>query len=141
CLRAPRRPPSSTLFPYTTLFRSSRVAVFIDEPHCPRLSGDVRFRERFELVGVPLPETAQEFERGRRLPFVDLGHGEADVHEHPVTGTYAVPVDQPDVDDPADARDLDLGQVGLSGDEFDDLAGNAQAHRLPRSFHIRRMVM
>src|SRR5690606_39775202 len=72
-----------------------------------RLSDDVGFRERFQLVGVRLPETAQEFERGRRLPFVDLGHGEADVHEHPVTGTYAVPVDQPDVDDPADARDLE----------------------------------
>src|SRR3712207_7890661 len=32
-----RRPPRSTLFPYTTLFRSNVILYFIYESHCIRL--------------------------------------------------------------------------------------------------------
>ena len=39
-----RRPPRSTLFPYTTLFRSAKI---------PRNSSKVRIRNRCEITGRP----------------------------------------------------------------------------------------
>src|SRR3712207_9080219 len=50
-----RRPPRSTLFPYTTLFRSHRVAV----PVAPRRGGDVL---------PPLPEPVRTRGLPRRRP-------------------------------------------------------------------------
>src|SRR3712207_7287143 len=54
-----RRPPRSTLFPYTTLFRSPQIEVIVMHAHahkvlCARF--DIRIHQRFrvELLGFPL---------------------------------------------------------------------------------------
>src|SRR3712207_8543352 len=41
-----RRPPRSTLFPYTTLFRSDRVALGVHDRQVRRIAVAVRSRER-----------------------------------------------------------------------------------------------
>src|SRR3712207_7015988 len=51
-----RRPPRSTLFPYTTLFRSERGTT------APGRAGSVRGRR------PPSGSTAQRHDRGRELP-------------------------------------------------------------------------
>src|SRR5256885_9067975 len=45
-----RRPPRSTLFPYTTLFRSRRFEV-IDSPDASRSSADIKHSNRWIGVG------------------------------------------------------------------------------------------
>src|SRR3712207_8903963 len=62
-----RRPPRSTLFPYTTLFRSARAVpqVHEDVVACDRERGGGRQRHRPErLVTPPAPPRARR--RGRR---------------------------------------------------------------------------
>src|SRR5256885_10984871 len=53
-----RRPPRSTLFPYTTLFRSQRVGAF------GALRGDAQTRR---IVAARNPETAHQFAKIIRL--------------------------------------------------------------------------
>src|SRR5689334_23622867 len=45
-----RRPPRSTLFPYTTLFRSVRFPVFVLVTKCDLVNG---FREFFDTLSDP----------------------------------------------------------------------------------------
>src|SRR2546430_12253918 len=52
-----RRPPRSTLFPYTTLFRSFRIQVLEEHAQC---------LATFERRAQPLPMEARD--RGQRLP-------------------------------------------------------------------------
>src|SRR5256886_17191208 len=48
-----RRPPRSTLFPYTTLFRSDRVGGTLEHVLAPRAHRDLRARARETLGGRP----------------------------------------------------------------------------------------
>ena len=54
--------------------------------------------------------------------------------EHPVTGGQLLILEQPDVDDPANAADVDAGEMLVAGLELHDLAGDAEAHRDQPSF-------
>src|SRR2546429_1543762 len=54
-----RRPPRSTLFPYTTLFRSVRRAVVVLTGNMQRVRGSVR-RPRTALVGTVLSDHRSE---------------------------------------------------------------------------------
>src|SRR5256712_6280380 len=48
-----RRPPRSTLFPYTTLFRSDRGGLFaLEALRVPHVRPHALLREREELLGV-----------------------------------------------------------------------------------------
>src|SRR3712207_7631069 len=67
-----RRPPRSTLFPYTTLFRSRRLlarAVAADDRDRHDVADLERERREVEVVGVPLPPgvAAHEQREQRRL--------------------------------------------------------------------------
>src|SRR2546429_6255973 len=68
-----RRPPRSTLFPYTTLFRSPLaaqrgVAVLVNRPF--------EDGELFERVrGKPLPAWAAEFDADRKSTRLNSSHG------------------------------------------------------------------
>ena len=57
------------------------------------------------------PISCSEASARSGLLLVDLRHGEADVDEHPVAGLQVLVLEQPDVDDPADAGDVDARQV------------------------------
>ena len=54
-----RRPPRSTLFPYTTLFRSTAKALLLDQKvHCNTQSGiiadfDKHLEEKFSSFNIP----------------------------------------------------------------------------------------
>src|SRR2546427_6115880 len=50
-----RRPPRSTLFPYTTLFRSWRSGGRSDEVMLDRVADDGRVAPQLELVEDPAP--------------------------------------------------------------------------------------
>src|SRR5262245_66157772 len=56
-----RRPPRSTLFPYTTLFRSWRTAC---HPRCP---GSCRSRIRWNSIGYRSEEHTSELQSLRHL--------------------------------------------------------------------------
>src|SRR5260221_9604334 len=43
-----RRPPRSTLFPYTTLFRSNEIA-YVTTDDAPKLMGEERWNKSFEI--------------------------------------------------------------------------------------------
>src|SRR3712207_4329186 len=49
-----RRPPRSTLFPYTTLFRSYLVAGVVVSPHTPGMVAEAEFTATLAEVGVGL---------------------------------------------------------------------------------------
>src|SRR3989449_8425687 len=107
-----RRPPRSTLFPYTTLFRSRRAAVGgaegAGEPVVPGL-GDRRLPPRAE-VGLVRPEVAH-VASDQRAPRVARDLAVPAVH---VEDLERVGVDDADrvgglVDDAAEAR------VGVDG--------------------------
>src|SRR5258708_40226757 len=51
-----RRPPRSTLFPYTTLFRSPRPNVNMTPKSAIRLRRDLRIRRHFQIGGCLLSE-------------------------------------------------------------------------------------
>src|SRR5687767_15485726 len=57
-----RRPPTSTLFPYTTLFRS-RLSV-------RATAGDGSSREFFVVLRIDTPEEMQYYRHGGILPYV-----------------------------------------------------------------------
>src|SRR5687767_15895121 len=61
-----RRPPSSTLFPYTTLFRSYQAEVRADLDH-RLLAGDRRIQEQVVHARFRLPGRHAEVERGVSL--------------------------------------------------------------------------
>src|SRR3989304_2165961 len=67
-----RRPPRSTLFPYTTLFRSPRRRVLLEGPQGPPIAGGGLGRVRRVLVpprpGLREPGGPAERARGRRRP-------------------------------------------------------------------------
>ena len=70
--------------------RRGRVAVLVDEAHHPPLPVVMSGRgQRDQLVVVGLAHQLQPFQGALRLGLVDLGHGEADVDEHPVAGGRA----------------------------------------------------
>src|SRR5690606_41985950 len=75
-LLAPRRPPSSTLFPYTTLFRSAR------------LRGRPRAGHAAEPLGAPRGEPAWHHRPARGVAGlgVALGGGRGDPRPHPGDG-------------------------------------------------------
>src|SRR3712207_7988545 len=70
-----RRPPRSTLFPYTTLFRSVRERVALDPDHLPQplLVEDVAGEEHVPLPAplVDLPVVGVAVELGERRPEVE----------------------------------------------------------------------
>src|SRR6266516_5727695 len=102
---------------------------------------DPRFGEGGELVGVGLPDALQELQRGRGLAFVDLGQGEADVDEHPLTGLGQVVGEQADVDHSPDAADVHPGQVRLVREELHHLTWYAEAHVITPSWRTRRWFL
>src|SRR3712207_8800711 len=70
-----RRPPRSTLFPYTTLFRSHLRQVRVDEPGRQEAHGGLR-----ERAGRPVPHgrAGVAARRGLRRGRADREVGEAD---------------------------------------------------------------
>src|SRR5688572_31800150 len=61
-----RRPPRSTLFPYTTLFRSQDdVDVAMRGERLVGLEGVVRMRERAAFAALALPTRARKVAAGR----------------------------------------------------------------------------
>src|SRR6266516_1855950 len=102
---------------------------------------DPRFGEGGELVGVGLPDSLQELQRGRGLAFVDLGQGEADVDEHPLTRLRQVVREQPHVDHPPDAADVHPGQVRLVREELHHLTWYTEAHVITPSWRTRRCLL
>src|ERR1022692_4074214 len=73
CFLMIRRPPRSTLFPYTTLFRSGVISTILVESSWPsdweggKLLGDLSEIARL-ITGIPLFRL-QRIPRGRRRPF------------------------------------------------------------------------
>src|SRR2546422_10528850 len=64
-----RRPPRSTLFPYTTLFRSPSTGV---------LANPIRYHQRIECAGVPLELDIRSFAIRGCLLEEDIVTGSAD---------------------------------------------------------------
>src|SRR5258708_27251345 len=60
-----RRPPRSTLFPYTTLFRSSQHAS-VEEVHKMVEAGTIGFRE-LQIALVSLTEEGGRYQRNLKL--------------------------------------------------------------------------
>src|SRR3712207_7399584 len=74
-----RRPPRSTLFPYTTLFRSRRIPIVADEYADPEAgSGAVKITPAHDF---------NDFEVGRRhdLPLVNVMDAEANIRDRKST--------------------------------------------------------
>src|SRR2546427_7839860 len=62
-----RRPPRSTLFPYTTLFRSHALGALPDQPHAlRRRGGEVRLDERARLELELRPQRRHQITEHRR---------------------------------------------------------------------------
>src|SRR5205809_4909169 len=66
-----RRPPRSTLFPYTTLFRSIRAAIIVTTPQEVAVGDSLRGAKMFERVGVPVLGIAQD----RKSTRLNSSHG------------------------------------------------------------------
>src|SRR2546429_6490846 len=73
-----RRPPRSTLFPYTTLFRSLRMLREVDSKSAPVRSPSVGIRESVLTAEFPgaeeLPRTLQ-YHRDRKSTRLNSSHG------------------------------------------------------------------
>src|SRR5438874_8911309 len=54
-----RRPPRSTLFPYTTLFRSTSPRLRVDSSHDPRLGPGIA-ADRRPRAAIPGPRRSEE---------------------------------------------------------------------------------
>src|SRR2546428_5735709 len=67
-----RRPPRSTLFPYTTLFRSERIG--------PQVSGEVGAREGAPVLRVTEAVAARSQLRARRNGLRDSEYGRSEEH-------------------------------------------------------------
>src|SRR4051794_16069274 len=102
-------------------------------PQTPRrYSFDHAGLELFELLLVFRAHLLEQPQRRLRLLFVDFGEREADVDEDPVPWAGAavgVRVEEPDVHRAPHTGDIDLSEPVELVDDFDDLAGNGQAHR------------
>src|SRR5438874_7173229 len=61
-----RRPPRSTLFPYTTLFRSSECTLTIADKNCRRAHGEDRKTRAVEAREQRLPHQRWELREGWR---------------------------------------------------------------------------
>ncbi len=48
--------------------------------------------------------------------------------QDPITGLKVLVIEEPDVDGPAYAADIDTGQVRLIGQDVQDLAWNTETH-------------
>src|SRR5690242_13469198 len=92
------------------------------------LSSDFGIVERVDLLLIVFAHLLHLIKGQGGLAFVDLGHREPDMNQHPVTDAQIVIGEQPDADDPADTVDVDLGQMGFGVDEIDYLAGDSQTH-------------
>src|SRR3712207_9433342 len=66
-----RRPPRSTLFPYTTLFRSGDVALEVT-----RLVNEAGVKAELSMVGAPPPRGAALPPHARHLGSIDKRSGE-----------------------------------------------------------------
>src|SRR4051794_36492305 len=75
------------------------------------LSGDFGFVEGVDLLLIVLAHLLHLIQSDRRFAFVDLGHRETDVHEHPVTHLQVVVGEQPHADVSANTIDVDFGQM------------------------------
>src|SRR2546422_4912757 len=84
-----RRPPRSTLFPYTTLFRS-------DERHTALAEDELVLAERGDVVGEehPLGEALLEIERGGAEPGGGVGLGARDLRRHPERAVHPLADDE-----------------------------------------------
>src|SRR2546428_10338889 len=71
-----RRPPRSTLFPYTTLFRSAHVCEVRGELKPHEIAGD-ELPTDHEVVRVPRQTVFEERDALRRDRRVARGHGRA----------------------------------------------------------------
>src|SRR3989454_2904989 len=97
-----RRPPRSTLFPYTTLFRSHRVAATVDEARDDHPRGDVDHGHVARGLPRDVDELAVARERGVGRPgrdldaAVDLLRLEV-VEDHLVVARVARPVEDEQV--------------------------------------------
>jgi len=78
-----------------------------------------------------LGEAVADFVPQGRLGLGQLGQGKADVNQHPLTGHGRIVGQQADVDKPADAAHVHLGQIGLLRMQLDHLTGYAEAHLAP----------
>src|SRR3954468_5595191 len=106
-------------------------------PQAPRSTSGRRYsldHARLELLELLLVLRAHLLEQSQGrlgLFLVDLGEGEADVDQDPVAragAAVAVAVEEADVDLAADPGDIDPGEPVELVDDFDDLAGDGQAH-------------
>src|SRR2546428_5735251 len=74
-----RRPPRSTLFPYTTLFRSAHVCEVRGELKPHEIAGD-ELPTDHEVVRVPRQTVFEERDALRRDRRVARGHGRSEEH-------------------------------------------------------------
>src|SRR3712207_8634728 len=78
-----RRPPRSTLFPYTTLFRSGLVAGLDHRLVVHPLDGDRAAVDALEqLAGLHLGEVAADRLRGHAVALREVGHVDRRSEEH-----------------------------------------------------------
>src|SRR2546430_8256658 len=78
-----RRPPRSTLFPYTTLFRSSTVNGFVEtKRNCPGAMLSSRVPLSRELLGHSAPTTERICAAGRWTKSERVSGGVARSEEH-----------------------------------------------------------
>src|SRR5260221_13929719 len=84
-----RRPPRSTLFPYTTLFRSNEIA-YVTTDDAPKLMGEERHNKSFEIQNNHF--LMQEAPRPAHLWLVPARGGNA---KRLTNGGWTLPVSLP----------------------------------------------
>ncbi|MDX6306368.1 MAG: hypothetical protein QOI77_3337 [Blastocatellia bacterium] len=85
---------------------------------------------------VKLPNFFKHAQRLFRLMLIDLAHGETDVNQDVIAHSSFLLGEHADVDIALDAANLDLGNLIIFVDDFDNLAGYGQTHVLsPFIFH------
>src|ERR1700742_1955700 len=101
---------------------------FISLPPAQTYSYDGRGVEGFHLGGVGVAELLDGRQREQRLGFVDLGHREPDVDQHPVVRLRVVPFQQPHTDGPLHSAHVDLRQIVCRIGDLNDPSRNTKAH-------------
>src|SRR5256885_13591676 len=97
-----RRPPRSTLFPYTTLFRSLRLLVELDSERRQLRARDLAVEVVGERVQSRREVARREVVRGERLD------GEREVHDLDRVAVSARDVDERPVDEHVDALPVEV---------------------------------
>src|ERR1700730_2880200 len=98
---------------------TKRIRILLSDGGC---------RQGGQLLGVGVADVLQEPQSGLGLGFVDFGQCEPDMDQDPVAGLEVLVLEQTDIDGPAYAAHVHPGQVGLIGQDLQDLSRNTKAH-------------